>query len=101
MMRSPAPRSFPELTRCTLLSSTLIDWLRLRSTKSSTKSAPDRNARLITLSTSDCSSRGISMSVAGRFPPPTVGKLRLGVPHGFADPHDHPQPEQRQHPGRG
>src|SRR5207253_789328 len=44
MMRKPAPRSLPELTRCTLLSSTLIDWLRLRSTKSSTKSAPDRDA---------------------------------------------------------
>src|SRR3982074_2172900 len=51
MMRSPAPWSLPELTRWTLPSSTLIAWLRLRSTKSSTKSAPERRARLITLST--------------------------------------------------
>src|SRR6202165_2987371 len=112
MMRNPAPRSLPELTRCTLLSSTLIDWLRLRSTKSSTKSAPERSARLITLSTRDCSRRGIRLSLAGLSLPSAVilprmrgtagwGRSGWGVRLGFADPHDHPQPEQRQHPRRG
>src|SRR6266566_50897 len=78
MMRKPAPRSLPELTRCTLLSSTLIDWLRLRSTKSSTKSAPDRSARLITLSTRDCSSSGISLSVAAF---PSAPSFKRQEPH--------------------
>src|ERR1700716_2236076 len=111
MMRKPAPRSLPELTRWTLLSSTLIDWLRLRSTKSSTKSAPDRKARLITLSTRDWSRRGISLSVPAfsvalafqgssrHLPSPLWGGSGWGARHRFAHEGDHPQPQERQHHG--
>src|SRR5256885_15466664 len=103
MMRKPAPRSLPELTRCTLLSPTLMDWLRLRSTKSSTKSAPDRSARLITLSTRDCSTSGISLSVPARALslPRLRGGSGWGVRDRLTNEPDHPQPEQGQHPCGG
>src|SRR5438477_2900948 len=93
MMRSPAPRSLPELTRWTLLSSTLIDWLRLPSTNSSTKSAPDLSARLITLSTSDWSSNGMRPIL---IPSPSGG----GQGGGLLDERDHPDRQQPEHDGR-
>src|SRR5256885_7875045 len=90
MMRSPAPTSLPELTRWTLLSSTLIDWLRLRSTNSSTKSAPDLSARLITLSTSDWSSSGMRPIL---IPSASGG----GQGGGLLDERDHPDRQQPEH----
>src|SRR5947207_12532068 len=90
MMRKPAPRSLPELTRWTLLSSTLIDWLRLRSTNSSTKSAPDLSARLITLSTSDWSSSGMRPIL---IPSPS----ERGQGGGLLDERDHPDRQKPEH----
>src|SRR5437870_9869502 len=73
-----------------------MDWLRFRSTNSSTKSAPDRDARLITPSTSDGSSSGILWSVPITIPSLACGG-GLGWVHRFPDQGDHPDPKQREH----